>query len=308
MVTAQPLSRVVIAISAYRSDAQVIRLLEKIFVEQKIEAAGVIVVDSLAEGAIQQRIAAAGWPVRYENSAVNLGSAGNLARRLVLAAEYDADWCFAINHDGMIDREMIETLANAASRHDRVGAVFPKRVWIDRGSTVLKPHTHIFNMPVHAASDDGVAADEVAWDSSNGALYGLQPVREGVRVWGDLWYGWEDLAYGWQLSNAGWKQYYCSDAMYLDDYEYQQVSIGACKMFITRKPCWVNYYSIRNLILIVRRTEGGMKAWTFVGKRVAREVMLGILFRNSKLKRLGYIFKGFAAGIAGETGKAERIP
>lgn len=300
-----PLARVVVAISAYRSDAQVLCLLEKIFRDRQHDPAAVIVVDSLSDGALRQRIEAAAWPVRYENSAVNLGSAGNLARRLELAASIDADWCFTINHDGMFDHTMVATLTSVASQGTKVGAVYPKRVWIDRGGTSLKPHTHVFNMPAHTGPVGGQAIEEVAWDSSNGALYGLAPVRQGVRVWADLWYGWEDLAYGWQLTTAGWKQYLCSDVVYLDDYEYQPVWLLRRQLFITRKPSWTSYYVIRNLLLIVRRTGNGPHAWLFFAKRLSREVLFAILFRDAKLKRLGLIWQGLVAGLAGRTGKSE---
>ena len=303
MQTHNPLKRVVIAISAFRSNSQVLSLLRKIFEEEKIDAAAIIVVDSLSDGALEQEILASGWSVRFENADTNLGSAGNLSRRLELAATFDADWCFAINHDGMIDRSLIETLLNAGNKQTKIGAVFPKRVWIDRADTVLKPHTHIFNMPRHAVSGGIVSGDEVAWDSSNGALYGLQPVREGVRVWSDLWYGWEDLAYGWQLEQAGWKQIFCAEAVYMDDYEYERVKIFNRDIFITRKPAWTAYYIIRNLTLLVRRTGGGLRAWSFLARRIAREVVLSILFRNCKLQRLILIWKGLVAGLVGETGK-----
>lgn len=297
------LPRVVIAISAYRSDNQVLQLLTNIFVEIQIEVAGVIVIDSLSDGSLERAIRDKGWPVRYENADLNLGSAGNLARRLALAATYDADWCFTINHDGMIDSELIEILAAKANRHSRVGAVYPARTWIDRAQTVLEPHTHVFRAPRHSATDIGTSTDEVAWDSSNGALYGLAPVRAGIHVWSDLWYGWEDLAYGWQLDQAGWKQYYCRDAMYFDDYEYEKVSLFGRQIYITRKPTWTAYYIVRNLVLIVRRTGISAKGCIFLVERLAREMMLTILYRSSKAERLGLIFKGLVDGLAGRTGK-----
>lgn len=297
------LARVVVAISAFRSDVQVLALLAKIFDGGRDDLAGVIVVDSLSDGTLAKSIGAAGWPVRYENAAVNLGSAGNLQRRLELAATLEADWCFAINHDGMFDRALIGTLAAMAQRRDKVGAIYPRRIWLDRGGTSGRPHTHVFNMPTHGGADERLATDEVAWDSSNGALYGLAPVRRGVRVWGDLWYNWEDLAYGWQLADAGWKQYFCTQAVYLDDYEYQRVLLFGRPFYMTRKPPWATYYIIRNLVLIVRRTGGGRRAWTFFAKRLAREIALAGLFRNAKLARLGFIGRGLADGLAARTGK-----
>lgn len=302
-MTESPLARVVVAISAFRSDTQVIRLLESIFADEGCTPAAVIVVDSLSNGSLRQRIEATSWPVHYENAEVNLGSAGNLARRLELAASINADWCFAINHDGMFDCELVVALTRATGACAAVGAVYPKRVWLDRGGTSLKPHTHVFAMPSHTGPSGTLTVQEVAWDSSNGALYSLAPVRQGVSVWADLWHGWEDLAYGWQLTSTGWKQYLCADAVYFDDYEYQRVSLIGRPLFITRKPVWLTYYNIRNLVLIVRRSGNGVQAWTFFAKRLAREILFTILFRDAKLKRLGLIRQGLVAGLMGRTGK-----
>lgn len=284
-------------------------LLGKVFADGVPRFAAVIVVDSLSDGTLAADIARAGWPVRYENAAVNLGSAGNLARRLELAAEQDADWCFAINHDGMFDPAMIETLvARGSGAGARVGAVYPKRIWLDRRGTSGRPHTSVFNMPTHgSAGESAPASDVVAWDSSNGALYGLAPIRAGVRPWADLWYNWEDLAYGWQLSEAGYSQHFCADALYLDDYEYQRVRLLGRQFYITRKPPWATFYIVRNLILIVRRTGGGAKAWSFLARRFTREVALAILFRDRKAKRLSCILEGARDGFAGRTGK-RRVP
>ena len=297
------LRRVVVAISAFKSDRQILALLGRIFAEGQDNFAAVIVVDSLSDGALQREIARAQWPVRYENAATNLGSAGNLARRMQLAADEDADWCFTINADGMFDRALIATLVAKGESRDRVGAVFAKRVLTDRDHSWLQPHRSVFTMPVHAEGDAAIAEDEVAWDSSNGALYALAPVREGLGVMDDLWMGWEDLAYGWTLSRHGWKQLFCADAEYLDDYEHQRVQVFGRTRFIARKPYWYAYYIVRNLILIVRRTGGGLAGWRFVMTRLAREIVFTGLFRSDKIKRWRMLALGVSHGLAGRAGK-----
>lgn len=306
------LRRVAIAISAFRSDAAVLALLKKIFDGSgtgTLGFAAVIVVDSLSDGSLQRDIMSTGWPVHYENSPTNLGSAGNLARRLALASDRDADWCFAINGDGMFDRDLIARLVACAASASDVGAVYPARVWTSRGGTVPVPHTSFFRAPRHrVAALPDQAMVEVAWDSSNGALYGLAPVRAGTSPLVDLWHGWEDLAYGWQLRHDGWKQFLCPGAIYRDDYEYESVKLFGRRFFIAEKPPWLAYYLIRNAIMIVLRARAGMAGWLFVANRLIREVAFTLLFRRRKTERLRMIALGFRDGLAQKTGKHPRIP
>lgn len=297
------LARVVVAISAYRSDAQILALLTRIFTDGGSGFAAVIVVDSLSDGALARQIAQMEWSVLYENANINLGSAGNLARRLELAADFDADWCFCINHDGMFDRDLIAALAARAVRESRVGAVYPRRAFLDRANGSLKPATSFFATVSHAAEGEDSEDVEVAWDSSNGALYGLAPVRSGIAVWKDLWQGWEDLAYGYQLRKGGWSSYRLTSVAFIDDYEYQPVHLLNYKFFITRKPPWQAYYLIRNIVLVVNRSGAGFGGWKFIIHRLSREVVFTLLFRKQKRLRLTNLFKGLRDGLAGVTGQ-----
>lgn len=279
-------------------------LLARIFAPGQPHLAAVIVVDSLSDGKLEQEINRTGWPVKYENASRNLGSAGNLARRLELAAQEDADWCFAINHDGVFDRGMIAALADEGRSDPRAGAVFPRRILINRGGTSLRPPQSVFDMPRFSSGkrSSAVPDGQVAWDSSNGALYALQPIREALHPWADFWMGWEDLAYGWLLSTNGWKQLYCSSVEYPDDYEYQPVRLLGRTFYIARKPTWYAYY-LRNLALFARRSGGGVEAWRLVVNRVIREAVFTILFRKEKVRRLGLLFRGIKDGLAGKAGK-----
>ena len=300
------LGHTVVAVSAFRSDAAVLAILERIFAEGGAQAAAVIVVDSLGDGELARAIADRGWPVHYENAAVNLGSAGNLARRLQLASEVPgARWCFALNHDGTFDRGMLETLVRRGEQGEQVGAVFPRRVMTDRGHCVLRPHPHVFATPRFGPDDS--FPREVAWDSSNGALYALGPIRQALLPWAELWMGWEDLAFGWLLQKHGWKQLYSPDVEYHDNYEYARVSLFGRQLFITRKPAWYAYYVIRNLLLIIRRTGGGFAAWSFFARRLARELLFTLLFRSERRRRLHLLWRGLADGLRGVTGQGREL-
>lgn len=293
------LSDVAVAISAFRSDESVLRLLDTVEREFGRELKTVIVVDSLGSGVLQGTVAERGWI--YENSPVNLGSAGNLARRLEIAAEQGARWCFAINHDGMVSRQLVEALVRCGEAGERVGAVYPKRVMIARGDTVLQPHRSAFALAGFGAAVEQSAPLEVAWDSSNGALYATQPIRERVTPWTGLWMGWEDMLYGWDLAGSGWRQLWCPDAVFADDYEYEKVRFAGARRFITRKPAWYGYYHNRNLLLIAKRT-GSAAAWGFLLRRLLREVAFTVLFRSEKGRRLTLLWRGLVDGLRGVTG------
>lgn len=97
---------VAVAISAFRSDAAVISLLESIFANPHSDVGPVIVVDSLGSGRIAEIAQKNNWQIQYNNSPVNLGSAGNLAARLELSAKTGAAWCLCLNHDAR-DRKSV---------------------------------------------------------------------------------------------------------------------------------------------------------------------------------------------------------
>jgi len=305
------LAKVVLAIAAFRSDAAVIALLQQVFAAPDRDFAAVVVVDSLGSGAIARAIADAGWPVRYDDASHNLGSAGNLSRRLEFAAETQAAWCFTLNADGLFDRALIADLVGTGDAGgERVGAVYPQRRYTRRGNAVIAPMTSISATPrfeTHAPPDAPDAPDATAWDSSNGALYALAPVRAGLRPPADFWMGWEDLAYGWLLTQHGWTQLRSATATLADDYEYREVALFGRRLFITDKPAWYAYYVIRNLVLFSRRSRMGAAGARMVATRLGREVLLTVLYRTSKWQRLRLLAAGFVAGLRGRTGKA-RVP
>jgi GT2 family glycosyltransferase len=121
--------RVCLAISSFRNDESVERLLSSASTPR---ARGcferVIVVDSLGTGRIEALLRSRDWShVTYESASTNLGSAGNLARRLVLAAQTGCDYVFALNHDGELDLDIVDKLVEFAEKTPRVGAVYPLR-------------------------------------------------------------------------------------------------------------------------------------------------------------------------------------
>jgi GT2 family glycosyltransferase len=302
-----PLDDVVLAISAFRSDDSVLALLDRVFTEGVAPFHTVLIVDSLGSGTIPAVIATNKWPVVYHNASLNLGSAGNLAMRLRLAAETSATWCYAVNHDGDVDAEKVSSLLNVGSREQLIGAVYPTLLFTRRANTrdaprqSLSPHGSFL-----VSAPEGIPdVTPVLWSSSNCALYCLDAVRSGVQVWADLWMGWEDLAYGWQLHQAGWKQLLCTQVAVPDSYEYTRVSFFGISLFVSEKPNWYAYYLIRNLLLISRRTKGNAISWQVIARRAVVELLVTLLYRKRKTERLKLFIRGYADGLAGSTGKAD---
>jgi GT2 family glycosyltransferase len=298
-----PLARVVLAISAFRSDSEVVEHLEALFAAGDSPFAGILVVDSLSSGVIEEAIRKRRWPVRFWNSDVNLGAAGNHAKRMELASGYDADWCFALNADGELNLDTMRMLAACGNGGDRIGAVFPRRLRPKRGNSWEGPRKKFLPLTKVAAPEPTAGgAEEVLWGSSNGALYSLRPPRDGLYIWTDLWMAWEDLAYSWLLWSHGWKQVLCRDAVFVDPYEHRPVSLLGFTFYIHDKPSWISYYSIRNLALIVDRTGMGARGWLVVWWRWFQESLLALLYKRPKRRRLLNLWRGLRDGMRGRVG------
>ena len=229
------LDKVAISISSFKSNDSIVNLLDQIF-SSNIVFSQVIVVDSLSDGSLEHIVKEKGYEVTLFNAIENIGSAGNLNKRLELAAENEAnEWCLCLNHDGSFDIENISKLVSAAKRiktnESKVGAVFPNRVEYNKdNSSVLIENNKYY---------------EVVWDSSNGALYSLEPYRIGCKVRKELWMGWEDLIYCLQIKDIGYKCFSTCSSLYYDNYEYKKVNLLGFNFYISDKPrirarcpCW----------------------------------------------------------------------
>lgn len=296
-----------IAISAFRSDVPVLALLERVFADPHPEAAGVIVVDSLGSGLLAEECAARGWPVRYENADRNLGSAGNLKRRIELAAETGAQWCLCLNHDANWSAERLDAMLRLARSHEKVGAVYPvlhhgerPNPWED-GRRSFAPTAGNRRAAI-PAGNEGI---EVLWSSSNGALYSTTPLRESVTVMDELWMGYEDLAYGIRLFENGWLQLVCREAVLKDVFDLAPRTLFGRRFHIPEKPAWYSYYNIRNLLLIRSRLGGGVTHPMILRKLVQSAARI-VLLEDRKLDRISQLFLGTAAGLLGRSGKGPR--
>lgn len=300
------LDGVALAISAYRSDDSVIHLLQQVFGSGQSEFGTVIVVDSLGSGAIAREIEANGWPVDYINADRNLGSAGNLDLRLQTAAATGCKWCFALNHDGRVDPAKVLALVRHGTSRDRVGAVYPQLIFSSAGGRPDRPRRAFSSYGLLGrANEPAVQAscEEVVWSSSNGALYHLDPIRDGFTAWPQLWMGYEDLALGWELYRRGWVQLLCRDVTLADDYEFREHRIFGRTVHLADKPSWYAYYQQRNLALIARSTGGKAVSWPGLFGRLIADIALTVLLRDNKRERLQLLLRGLRDGLRGLTGK-----
>lgn len=296
---------VAVAVSAFRSDAAVVALLEAIFSDPHPEVGVVLVVDSLGTGAIARSIDANAWPVLYENSSSNLGSAGNLARRMALARNSGASWCLCLNHDANWSAERLTAMLAVARSEERVGAVYPvldhsprQPPWED-GRRNFEPSVRE-RLP---ARPTGTESREVLWSSSNGALYATAPLKEGLRPLAELWMGYEDLAYGIALSLRGWKQLMCREAVLANIFDYRSERLFGRVVHVPDKPAWYAYYDLRNLLLIRRRYGRAGVGLGSVFMKFIRSGLRILFLENCKVDRLSCLLKGGVAGLVGDTGK-----
>lgn len=287
--------KIAISISSFKSTDSVVSLLDKIF-SSNIVFSQVIIVDSLSDGSLEAIIKEKDYDVTFFNAMENIGSAGNLNKRLELAAENkENEWCFCVNHDGFFDAESMIKLVSAAesikAKEVNVGAVFPNRVNYNKSSR-----------PTFNESDE---YNEVVWDSSNGSLYALEPYRLGCKVKKELWMGWEDLIYCLQLKDRGYKCFSACKSVYYDNYEYKKVHIFGFNFHIADKPSWYHYYSTRNLLLGLSYLDSKAYLLRKIFVAYSKNIVLTIFFKDNKFKRLKLSFEGFLDGLRNKTGHTE---
>ena len=296
---------VAIAISAFRSDDAIIALLGAIFSDPHPAVVKVIVVDSLGSGRIEAEIGAAGLPVVYENNPQNIGSAGNLARRMSLAESTGAEWCLCLNHDADWSAARLSRMLETAAGRNRVGAVYPEldhspRLprWEDgRRSFLPSAGDRLERIP----EDD--TGNEVLWSSSNHALYALAPFREGILHLGSLWMMYEDLAYGIALHQRGWLQLVSRNAILSGGFDYTKRRVFGRDVHIPEKPTWYSYYNIRNLILIRRKYGPDGVGYGVILRKLLQSTARILLLEDKKVERISLLYRGATAGLAAHEGK-----
>jgi len=297
-----PLKRVALTIASFKYDEQILQLLERVKTDLPRFGA-ILVVDSIGTGRLPAALAAAGLSefVSYHCFPQNLGSAGNFAQRLALASKTNAEFAYAVNHDGDVRPEAIERLVRLAERAPGpLGAIYPMRRMINRGGAFDVTGRYRFPFTaIRTQQPPRLELTPVFWSSSNGALYALAPVRTGLLPCADLWMGFEDLGYGWLLHGAGYRQFAARDVHVDDDYEYRATKVG----HVTRKAAWYAYYYARNLLLTARRTGQPATVKGLALSRVMLELGVTLALRTEKKARLGFTARGIIDGLQDRGGK-----
>jgi GT2 family glycosyltransferase len=300
------MTRIAVAIAAFRSDAPVITLIRQIIGEEwPVECA--FVVDSLGSGEIEDFILANHFQgrVRYHSSDTNLGAAGNFLKRMELAAELGVDYVLALNHDAVITRHVFDHMV-ACTQLENLGALYPLRFREGKQSYDLTGVAE-FSFRIRGSSVvPTVPLIDVFWSSSNGALYSTAPFRV-HRLCPDatLWHGWEDYLYGLQMHDLGYRQYIVVAAQTVDQYEYKQVRTLGRTVTLADKSSWILYYAVRNFLLVHlhRRAHPvlGVKAILWAGMMLIHVLMM----RSDKYMVSPWraYFCGFADGLLNRTGK-----
>jgi GT2 family glycosyltransferase len=297
--------RIWLAIASYRNDEQVIEIVDHVYKSAPDLFERILIVDSHGTGAMPTLIRERGWPnVEYRNYERNLGSGGNMAERLRIAASAGADYAYAVNHDGHVDPGVVRALLQAAITITGLGAAYPLGYFISVGLYNL---TGTRELPLQRKLVRSVRQEpliHVFWSSSNGALYSLEPARKGILPWEGMWMAWEDLEYGWRLFDKGYQQVIVRDAVFCDNNEYARSGVGN----VTDKPPWRSYYQIRNLILAVCRSRRRPLFYAVVFYRTLLESGLILLVRSDKWKRLRLLWLGIVDGIKGVEGQNLSLP
>jgi GT2 family glycosyltransferase len=294
-----------VAISNFENDDSVIELVSRIL-EEKWSIEGIIVVDSFGKGKIPEHIAANSLAnISYHNFDENLGSAGNLRERLVLAAQKEWDYVLALNHDAMVQKSTFEALISYAGM-ENIGALyplkyFPKKDFYDYSGMKEVGPWRSFGPKIPPKNQ----LLPYKWSSSNGALYSLEPSRLGILPNKDLWMGWEDYLYGLDLLKGGYKQFVVTDAVCEDNYEFEEKIFGGIKIQLSAKPSWYHYYRTRNLWLILCYHYPSPIRFLMIFSRTLLETIMIILGweKTNKIESIKLQVIGLLHGIQNKKGK-----
>lgn len=215
-----------------------------------------VVVDNAASptsrGIVEEH-GAQGHPVRYVDARRNLGSQGGcaLGASQVLAEARDEDWIVLLDDDQPPDRpDLLERLlAFAVERRaadprtacvGAVGARLDRR----RGRT-LRPR------------DDELAGPVPVDYVGNGhlPLYSVRAVRDVGFIHGEMFFGFGELELGIRLRRHGWTVYADGEltSAFRRRWGAWGVEVPQASRRIGGPPSWRQYYSLRNLIWLLRR-------------------------------------------------------
>jgi glycosyltransferase involved in cell wall biosynthesis len=210
--------------------------------------------------------AAAGTAADYVGAPENLGPAGGIALGVRAIDQFaaDQDWIVLLDDDNPPATssllEDLEAFGERIRRQDSstgavglVGARFDPRA----GRLRRVPDTELV---------DGVAVDYVG--GGQFPFYRVEAVRAVGNFREDLFFGFDDLEYGLRLRAAGYAVY-AHGALWREERRRQgRLGLTVRPAAGVSEPSWRRYYSLRNLIAILRssgNTRGALRVTLVTG-------------------------------------------
>ncbi|MDH3426142.1 MAG: glycosyltransferase [Acidimicrobiia bacterium] len=213
-----------------------------------------IVIDNSPSGetqAIAERSRDKGLAIDYLPAPDNLGPAGGIARGMqhLMALANGNDWVVLLDDDDPPRSDWLlaelATFATSMLRQDpHTAAVGSRGARFDRRrGRVVRVKDAELGGPILV---DHIAGNKLP-------LYNVQAIRDMGGFRSELFFGFEELDYGLRLSDAGYSLY-AHGAVWRDANVNRRSRIASLPKALIAEPGWRRYYSLRNLIDILRRT------------------------------------------------------
>ena len=240
--------------------------------QQTLPLEQLVVVDN--EGGAAEAIVREHAPsATYVRAGENLGPAGGIAvgMRRVVEVAADGDWVFTLDDDDWTSET--ELFARLLAFGEEMRALDVMTAGVGRSGTrfdhrtgrIVRVGDHELHGPVPV---DCIAGNQFP-------LYSVHAVREAGFFRSDLFFGFEELEFGLRLRRAGYQLYVQGEAWHQHR---ERLGLLAVRKQPSRAlapgPSWKRYYSIRNLIYILRssgRSAAAVRvtATSAVGKPLA---------------------------------------
>jgi glycosyltransferase involved in cell wall biosynthesis len=217
---------------------------------QTLPLCELVVVDNAPSPEHGEIVAAASTPTRYLPARENLGPAGGLALGMdaLLATVSDDDWILTLDDDDPpTDPSLLATLFEFAcvmrAEDRRTGSVGLSGTRFDdrRGRIVRVPDEELHG----AVRVDSIAGNQFP-------MYAAAAVREVGTLRPELFFGFEELELGLRMGDAGYALYAHGGLWHSGRCAGGRLGLRPAPSRALDVPTWRRYYSLRNLVFILR--------------------------------------------------------
>lgn len=190
--------------------------------------------------------------VHYLPSHENLGPAGgiSLGMRHIMEIAHDEDWVLLLDDDdpprsNTLIAELADFALQMIEADPATGGVGPRGTRFDRRrARVMKIQESEFGGPVLVDN----------FGSGKFPMYRIRTIRHVGPFMSELFFGFDDLEFGLRLQDAGYSLYADGDTYLADRQERTSRRRKRPRVRLKDPPSWRRYYSLRNLIYILRQT------------------------------------------------------